>query len=214
LSREPFLGALTQPLSFLAFFLLGFLLAGRMADNERARTVQDAVAHSAVLLGVKPGLRESLDRCRGDLETVTKIAAAAEAHAKTAGAEFTDAQKEQWMAIQAGLSGTRERLTRLRDQYGLTPAETDETLRATAALLSDDPTLTPRMRAQTAERLQRMLRVGVQQGLFEQVDSPPAAASPGGQSEMLPAESPKSKDISKGKEGSDRKESPTTEKPK
>ncbi len=57
----PLVRPLTQVLAYLALFLLGFLLAGRLADWDRLRTEQDAVARVALLLGVKPGLREALE---------------------------------------------------------------------------------------------------------------------------------------------------------
>ena len=60
-------GSLTQLLAFLSLFLLGYLVASRFNDLDRARLEQDSVARAALLVGVKPGLGEALDRTQNEL---------------------------------------------------------------------------------------------------------------------------------------------------
>jgi hypothetical protein len=167
---SPRVRLLTELLAYLGLFLLGYLLATRWNDLDRARLEQDAVARAALVVGVKPGLGEALDRCQNDLSALAKEAESlAKDHQTSAGDGMTDQQKEQWQSLRSGLAESRRRLADLRAVYSLTPAETQRMLQMAAESLANaNPTsLTSGQRNQIQENLQKLLRQLVKQGLVE-----------------------------------------------
>lgn len=174
----PLVRPLTQVLAYLALFLLGFLLAGRLADWDRLRTEQDAVARVALLLGVKPGLREALERSRTELAGLSKdVDVLAKAHQKAAGEEMTETQQEQWCAVRSGLADSRARIAELEAIYCLTPAETQRLIEFAASLAGNNPNLSPGQRARLAANLEKLLQQLVKQGLVPE-DTPKETKEP------------------------------------
>jgi hypothetical protein len=164
---------MTRILAYLSLFLFGYLLASRFNDMNRARLEHDAVARAALLVGVKPGLGEALDRCQNDLIGLARDAdALARDHQKSAGDGMTDQQKEQWQTLLSGLTESRRRLADLRAVYSLTPIETQRMLRMAAENLANTNSaqLSTAQRNQLQENLEKLFRQLVKQGLIELPD--------------------------------------------
>lgn len=162
-----------QILGGLLLFLLGYMLAGRLTEFERARLAEDSVAHSALLLGIKPGLREILEQCLNDLTTSAREAdALAVDEAKRLG-ELSDEQKEHWQSLRGGLAKTRQRLRGAAQQFCLTPAETQRMLQYMATfLVMNREGLTASERARLARDLEKLLSEAIKDGLPAPPPSP------------------------------------------
>ncbi len=143
-------------LAFLALFLFGIVVASWLYQYDRGRAEQNAISDAALFLGVKPGLRELLDRC---LEDVRQGTAQAEALAKeqAQASEPSDAQKEKWNTIREDLSRTQARLRRAQALYCMTPAETDQMIRALAEILTPKEGLTQAEHLDRVRELQKLL---------------------------------------------------------
>jgi proteasome lid subunit RPN8/RPN11 len=170
----PLLDWLTQGLAYLCLFLLGFILAGWLADGERYRSEQGAVARTALLLGVKPGLREALDRCLAELKDGVQ-----EGQALAKG--LPDEEKEKWNGLQARLNRTRQQLLELEAQYCLTAAETQRLLQQMGALLAASQSgLSNQEQARLAREIEKTLAEQLQKnlgGIPKQTTEPTATES-------------------------------------
>ncbi len=186
----PILNNLLLALPYVAVFLLGYILAGRLTDSERLRTKEDAIAQAALLMGVKPGLRESLTVCLDDLEGAAREA---EALAGKAG----DDDKEKWREARTRLARAFQRLMVIQDRYSLSAAETDRLLQYAAAVLAaNTPGLSPRELGGVAQQYEKALKEGVKQGLFELPTLPGGDAA----KKSAPAEAGKGKAGGAGKD--------------
>lgn len=153
----PRLRLLSQILCYMCLFLLGYLIASRFNDLDRSRLEQDAFARATLLVGVKPGLGEALERCQNDLSGLAKEAESlAKDHQKSASDGLTDQQKEQWQSLRSGLVENRRRLGQLRSVYSLTPAETQRMLQMAADILSSGSSA--RQQHQLRENLEKLFR--------------------------------------------------------
>lgn len=158
---SPLLTWTTIILALVLCFLLGYLVSGHLANRDRLQMEKDAIAQAALWLGIKPGLRESLDSSIEDLKSATRDADA------LAGSLPED-QKKKWEEVRAALLKNQDRLQVLKLRYGMTPEQTEHMLRLVAAALArDQPGLTPREREQMFNRFEDALRVGIKKGLFE-----------------------------------------------
>jgi len=176
-------GWIIHGLAYVCLFLLGFFLATRMSTSERNRLEEDAVARSAFLLGIRPGLREALDRCLAELQ-------AGEQQARELTKESSEAQQEKLAGLRESLEESHGRLKELQTRYCLTPAESDRMIQYAAAVLAmSTEGLTRKEREELAQRVEAWLKQGAKQGLY---DLPEKAGSGSPKSEA-PAPPPPSK---------------------
>ena len=112
----------------LAVFVLGFLFGANRGESRRDQLEQEAVAHAALMLGVKPGLNESLDRTLGNLEALAGQVVSLERQASPPAKEKEQEQRELWKAVRENLAATQEQLRGLQKQYSLTPEQTQRML--------------------------------------------------------------------------------------
>lgn len=124
--RPPFpaLSAIRQALVYFSVFMIGFLLAGLLRDPLEQRLLQEgAVAHYGVWKGLRPGLREELDKAQVALEAVSG-AAGALAKDDLEGAEVEAAdRKARWDEFQGAVIRIRRHLRAVSQRYALTPQE-------------------------------------------------------------------------------------------
>jgi proteasome lid subunit RPN8/RPN11 len=162
-----------QALAFVALFLLGFIVAGRLNDQEHRRIEQDAIARSTLLLGIKPGLRETINHSLDDLhDTSVNAEALAGEYAQAVG-QPSEGQQEKWNSIRAGLTKSQERLRGVQAQFCLTPAETERLVHYAAVLLSlGNEGLTAEERSRLARELDKALMQSLQQGALGLPPSP------------------------------------------
>jgi proteasome lid subunit RPN8/RPN11 len=174
---------LIHGLAYLCLFLLGFFLATRMSTSERSRLEEDAVARSAFLLGIRPGLREALDRCLADLR-------AAEQQARELTRQSPEAPQEKLGGLREALDKSQARLKELQTRYCLTPAESDRMIEYAAAVLAmSTEGLTRKEREELAQRVEAWLKQGAKQGLYNL----PENAGSGSPKSEAPAPPPPSK---------------------
>jgi proteasome lid subunit RPN8/RPN11 len=168
---SPTLGWIIQGLACLALILLGYLLAGRVTDIERNHIEQDAIARAALLVGARPGLREAVEACLAEVDQgVQEVSALS--------GELTEAQQEKLAAARSALLATRQRLARIGSTYCLTRDETDRMLHYAASVLANNAQgLSREQMAALAQRLERILKEGIDKGLFE-LDTRPADRPP------------------------------------
>src|SRR5262249_42115138 len=152
---------------------------------ERFLTRQDAVAQAAFWLGVKPGLREALEKEALQAAALARDADALAAEHLKAAADMPDEQKARWQAVLTGLARTRGRLRELQAIFCLTEAETAQMMRYAAAFgAAGVPNVTAQQRAQLMQQLDRVLQEAVKAGLFEV----PPEAKPGKDDAPAPKE--------------------------
>jgi proteasome lid subunit RPN8/RPN11 len=107
---------------FVAVFLLGYVLAGRLTEWDRLRIEQGALARSLVYLKIRPGLREELETVSQDLDDLAKRAhLLAREHVK-----LLPEPKETeaaWREIFARLDHDNRLIKDTQAKYGLSPQE-------------------------------------------------------------------------------------------
>jgi proteasome lid subunit RPN8/RPN11 len=120
--RSGVLSMLSQVGLFLAVFILGYLVAGRLTDLERLHIEQNALARSWIFLKIRPGLREEMDLVNDDLKAAAQTTAAlAREHLKLV--EDPKEKEEQWNSVLRRLDRSTKILADLQTKYGLTPEE-------------------------------------------------------------------------------------------
>jgi proteasome lid subunit RPN8/RPN11 len=172
-------------LALLAMFLLGWLLAGYFQAADRERVHHQAIAETALWLGVKPGLKEALDRSLADLDGVAKDLDVLVKAAPPAEGEEGNDQRARWEAARGGLRKVRQEVRALQADYCLTPAQTERLLRRTADTLAAlAPGLSREERIRLSQRLEQSLLQDILEGrpkAPEGQNPKPDAAAPKGE---------------------------------
>jgi hypothetical protein len=168
----------------VAVFLLGWLIGGRLQAVDRERVHREAIAESALWLGIRPGLKEAVDRSLLDLQTAAlDLDALAKASPPPEGEEGANV-RARWASAGATLKKAQRDLVAVQTEYGLTPAQTERLVRRTADMLAAiTPGLPRDERARLAQRLEQYLLQDLRDGLsrmpLPNAVAPPEAAKPG-----------------------------------
>jgi proteasome lid subunit RPN8/RPN11 len=185
-----FVNLLLQAMVYLAIFLVGYLLATRLTEAERNHIEQEAVARSALFLGVKPGLREALDRCLADLSSGVK-------EAQVLAADLPEEQRERWNTVREEFLQAQGRLRGMQALYCLSNGETERIVQLSAAVVAlSSQGITSTERAQLARQLEKqfmqILKEGVGDPRGEKVPeiAPPKADAKSGEDSSKTAPAP------------------------
>lgn len=120
--------------------LLGLYMGSKKSEWEQAMIERGAVRHYGLLKGLRPGLRENLEKIETNLQAIgMAIDVLAKEHVTLLGTvedkkdETEDKKKEkhkerdgQWDQVRIALQQTRQLLGEIRTVYSLTPQESAE----------------------------------------------------------------------------------------
>ena len=122
----PLSSSMTWLLTVVCFLLLGYLVGSKLTAMDRARTELGAVARYGLFKGLKPGMREDMDRVDENLQKITvAVDTLAKEHIALAG-DAAEETKKQWSDVELGLLMTDRMVQKINSVYSLTPEEAAE----------------------------------------------------------------------------------------
>jgi hypothetical protein len=118
----PWTNVAAQVAMYLAVFLLGFLLAGKLTEVERLRIEQGTLARALVYFKIRLGLAEDLALVDANLRAATQTAKALSQEHLSVLQEPQEPQA-RWNEVLQTLTRSSVLLKRIGETYSLTPQE-------------------------------------------------------------------------------------------